>query len=43
MAGGLKIEGSKLSFPQTISTKMACPNDNVETTFLQTIRNNYPL
>jgi heat shock protein HslJ len=35
IAGGFKIEGSKLSFSQTISTKMACPNDNVETTFLK--------
>jgi heat shock protein HslJ len=34
IAGGFKIEGSKLSFSQAISTKMACPNDNVETAFL---------
>ncbi len=35
IAGGFKIEGSKLRFSQTISTKMACPNDNVEPTFLK--------
>jgi heat shock protein HslJ len=35
IAGGFKVEGSKLKFSQTISTKKACPNDNVETTFLR--------
>lgn len=35
IAGGFKIEGSKLKFSQTISTRMACPNDNVEPTFLK--------
>jgi heat shock protein HslJ len=35
IAGGFKIEGSKLKFSQTISTRMACQNDNVELTFLK--------
>lgn len=35
IAGGFKVEDSKLKFSQTISTKKACPNDNVETTFLR--------
>jgi heat shock protein HslJ len=35
IAGGFKIEGSKLRFSQTISTRMACLNDNVEPTFLK--------
>lgn len=35
IAGGFKIEGSKLRFSQIISTRMACLNDNVEPIFLK--------